>query len=93
MPAEAWVALAVGSVGIIVSIIGATWYLSARLSSQDSKMNNMGNVIEKMELVVAAIAVDRERAAAMERRMLKLEQWYDELRRGDGFIRPSARPT
>jgi hypothetical protein len=82
MPAEAWVALILGLLGIMGTLIATTWYLSGRLSIMDG----MKASIDKLELVVASIAVDRERSAALERRVGKLEQWYDELRRGIGKI-------
>ncbi len=46
----------------------------------------MNVAIEKIEIAVASIAVDRERATSLERRVAKLETWYDELRRGVGKI-------
>ncbi len=82
MPAEAWVALVLGIVGIMGTLIATTWYLAGRLSVMDG----MKVSIDKLETVVASIAVDRERTAGLERRLLKLEQWYDELRRGVGKI-------
>ena len=82
MPAEAWVALILGIVGIVGTLIATTWYLAGRLSVMD----NMKASIDKLEVVVASIAVDRERMAGLERRTSKLEEWYDELRRGVGKI-------
>ena len=72
MPAEAWIALVLGLIGIMGSLLLTTWYLAGRLSVMDG--------------MKASIAVDRERSAALERRTAKLEQWYDELRRGIGRI-------
>lgn len=93
MPAEAWVALILGIVGIIGSVFTASWYLSGKLARQDTDMNGIKRSLEKIENVMEAIAVDRDRAARLEARMIKVEQWYDELRRGEGFIRPPPRPT
>jgi predicted metal-dependent hydrolase len=93
MPAEAWVALVLGVLGIIGTMLTCAWYLSAKLSKQDVEMVTvraaqlrMIAAIEKLESVVASIAVDRERMATFDRRLTKLEQWYDELRRGVGKI-------
>lgn len=82
MPAEAWIALVLGLIGIMGSLLLTTWYLAGRLSVMDG----MKASIDRLETVVASIAVDRERSAALERRVGKLEQWYDELRRGVGRI-------
>jgi hypothetical protein len=86
MPAEAWVALVVGILGIVGTVIGVAWYLGGKLSNQDLKMNGMEKTIDKIEVIISAIAVDRERATSLERRVSKLELWYDELRRGVGRI-------
>jgi predicted metal-dependent hydrolase len=93
MPAEAWVALILGVVGIIGTMLTCAWYLSGKLSRQDAEMVGMRAAqaaivaaLEKLEIVVASIAVDRERMATFDRRLTKLEQWYDELRRGVGKI-------
>jgi len=82
MPAEAWVALILGILGIVATLVTTTWYLAGRLSVMDG----MKESIDSLEAVVSSIAVDRERSAALERRVGKLEQWYDELRRGIGRI-------
>jgi hypothetical protein len=42
--------------------------------------------VEGLEIRMETIAVDRERAAGLEKRVSKLETWYDELRRGIGVI-------
>ena len=86
VPAEAWIALALGVLGITGTIITAAWYLSSKLSKQDVNMVNMQVSIDKIEIVIEALAVDRDRASALDRRVAKLEGWYDELRRGIGRI-------
>lgn len=86
MPAEAWVALVLGILGIVGSIGTTGWYLGSKLSRQDTEMSGIKNAVEKIEVVISSIAVDRERASSLERRISKLEQWYDELRRGVGKI-------
>jgi hypothetical protein len=82
MPAEAWVALVLGILAIIGTLVTTTWYLSGRLSVVDG----MKGSIDELKVAVSQIAVDRERGSALERRVSKLEQWYDELRRGVGRI-------
>ncbi len=93
MPVEAWIALA----AIVLTIVGASWRLSWQMSKsltmfttigtqQAVEINRMNVAIEKIEIAVASIAVDRERATSLERRVAKLEIWYDELRRGVGKI-------
>jgi len=42
--------------------------------------------VESLEIRMESLAVDRERATGLDRRVGKLEQWYDELRRGIGII-------
>lgn len=86
MPAEAWVALILGIAGIIATVITVAYYLGGKLSRQDVEMSGIKTAVEKIEVVISSIAVDRERMSAMERRVAKLEQWYDELRRGVGKI-------
>jgi hypothetical protein len=86
MPAEAWVALVLGVLGIMGSIGVTAWYLGSMLSKQDTEMSGIKTAIDKIEVVISSIAVDRDRAASLERRVAKLEQWYDELRRGVGRI-------
>lgn len=97
MPAEAWVALGIGVTGIAGSILWAVFYLSARFAAAVTKFELIGvghateiariNIaMEKIEVTVQTIAVDRERAAALERRVATVERWYDELRRGVGRI-------
>lgn len=86
MPAEAWIALVLGIVGIIGTLLTVTWYLGGKLSKQDTEMSGIKVAVEKIETIISSIAVDRERMAGLERRTSKLEQWYDELRRGVGRI-------
>jgi hypothetical protein len=93
MPAEAWVALTLGIASIVGTMVTCAWYLSGKMSRQDTEMIGVraaqvtiGNTLEKIEAVIASIAVDRERMATFDRRLTKVEQWYDELRRGVGKI-------
>ena len=86
MPAEAWVALVLGIVGIVGTIIGVAWYLGGKLSGQDMEMHGMKKAIDKIEAVISAIAVDRVRADLIDKRVARLEEQYDELRRGVGRI-------
>ena len=86
MPAEAWIALVLGIVGIVGTVIGVAWYLGGKLSGQDMEMRGMKTAIDKIEIVISAIAVDRVRADIIDRRVARLEQQYDELRRGVGKI-------
>lgn len=97
MPVEAWIGLA----GIIVTVLAGAAGVIYRLSSATTEFKLIGEqqareitkitqAIDKLELVVSAIAVDRERAAGTERRVEKLEKWYDELRRGIGVITNKA---
>ena len=86
MPAEAWIALVLGIVGIVGTVIGVAWYLGGKLSGQDTEMRGMKTAIDKIEVVISAIAVDRIRADLIDKRVSRLEQQYDELRRGVGKI-------
>ena len=86
MPAEAWIALVLGIVGIVGTVIGVAWYLGGKLSGQDTEMHGMKKAIDKIEIVISAIAVDRVRADLIDKRVSRLEQQYDELRRGVGKI-------
>ena len=86
MPAEAWIALVLGIVGIVGTLLTATWYLGGKLSKQDTEMGGMKKAIDKIEIVISAIAVDRIRADLIDKRVSRLEQQYDELRRGVGKI-------
>ena len=86
MPAEAWIALALGIVGIVGTLLTATWYLGSKLSKQDTEMGGMKKAIDKIEAVISAIAVDRVRADLIDKRVARLEEQYDELRRGVGKI-------
>ena len=97
MPAEAWVALAMGLLAILGTLITAVWYLATLVGKSLTRfeligghhaleINRMNVTVEKIEVTIAEIAVDRERATSVERRVARLEQWYDDLRRGRGLI-------
>ena len=99
MSSEAWVALGIGLAGTIITVLSAVWYIASLLSrsltrfeiigvQQATEISRMNLAIEKIETTMASVAVDRERAAGMERRITILERWYDELRRGIGRIDP-----
>lgn len=97
MPAEAWVALVLGVTTIIGTIISAAGYIASKFtqavtrfevndSTRASEISRINTVVEKIEITVSQIAVDRANSAALERRVATLERWYDELRRGVGRI-------
>lgn len=104
MPVEGWIALVFGLTTLVGAILAATWKLSGQFnaaiaefktvdSSRASDIHRLNVAVEKIEVAVSAIAIDRERATSLERRVSKLEQWYDELRRGVGEIRPAGSRT
>lgn len=97
MTVEAWVALAMGIVTTVGSVLAAVAFLSTQFTraitrfevvdtARSNEISRLNVAVEKIEVAVNAIAVDRERAAGLDRRVAKLEQWYDELRRGVGKI-------
>jgi hypothetical protein len=93
VPAEAWVGMAAilltlmtGAVSVIYRLSSATTEFKLIGQQQAREISKITESVEKMEVAVVAIAVDRERAAMLERRVEKLERWYDELRRGIGVI-------
>jgi hypothetical protein len=94
MTAEAWIALGVGIVGVVGPMLAVSWHLSGKMSKQDAvlttqsaEMDEMQQVLKEMSTAVSAIAVDRVRAEQLTARVGRLENWYDELRRGIGVIR------
>ena len=97
MNLEAWIALGFGLLGIIGTVIGAVAKLSVQLgkvttrfeligTQQATEISRMNVAIEKVEVAMTSIAVDRERTSNIEKRVVLLEQWYDELRRAIGRI-------
>lgn len=98
MTPEAWVALFIGLATIALTVWGAAWYMGNLVGKSVTKFESIGErqageitemktAIERLEDKVGTIAVDRERANGLERRIATLERWYDELRHGQGFIR------
>lgn len=92
---QVWVAFA----GVVCVVIGAVWKLSAQLTKAITKLDvrdemrahdiaRLELAVEKIQVAISAIAVDRTIVAALERRVGLLETWYDELRRGIGRIVP-----
>lgn len=97
MNADTWVALAVGLCTVAGMILAATWRMSSQFTqavttfhvtdqTRAGDIARLSTAIERLDLTVAGIAADRATATALERRVSRLEQWYDELRRGDGII-------
>lgn len=87
MPSEAWGAV----ITVVVSIVGASWWFSWRLgvamtefkmigTQQAAETSSLKIAVEKIEVTLSAIAVDRERVDGMRR------QYDDRFRMIDGLI-------
>lgn len=97
MPAEAWVGVAAVIVTLLVTGSGVIYWISSATTEfkligqqQAGEIGKINQSLEKLEVVVTQIAVDREARAALERRIAQLEKWYDELRRGIGVIKSAS---
>lgn len=92
MLVAAWMTAVAGCIGVIGTVLWAVWYLSSQFSKllvidrvRGHEISRLNVAVEKIEAAVQIIAVDRERAAGVERRVDRLEQRVEQLFERRGF--------
>jgi acyl carrier protein phosphodiesterase len=70
---------------------GAVTHFKTLGLAQETRMDRIEKVLEKMGNVVTDMAVERKRLDTLYDSVSRLERWWDELRRGEGMVLPIHR--